>query len=163
MQEVGVRELKNRASRLIEEVEAGEPIVITRRGRPAAVLVPVAEAESLLVSRAEEFVRMRLGGSAGRASDLRALVEEKRDEIRRIAARHGARNVRLFGSAARGEGDRESDIDLLVDLDQDRDLFDLGGLVNDLEAMLGRKVDVATEAGLRPRVRERILREAAPV
>jgi hypothetical protein len=72
-----------------------------------------------------------------------------RPEILRLAARYGARNVRVFGSVARGEGDEHSDVDFLVDLEPGRDLFDLGEL-------LGRPVDVVTGKGLRPRIRERV-------
>lgn len=167
MQEVGVRELKNRASRLIEEVEAGEPVVVTRRGHPAAVIVPVEEAESLLLSRAEEFVRMRLASDAGEtargATGLRRLVERKRGEIEALAARRGAHNVRLFGSVARGDAGPESDIDLLVDLEQGRSVLDLGGLVEDLRSLLGRRVDVVPAGDLRPGLRDRVLSEAVPL
>lgn len=92
-----------------------------------------------------------------------ALLKEKREEVLRIAAKHGARNVRIFGSVARGEADRESDVDFLVEMGPGRSLFDLGGLLADLEALLGCKVDVVTEKGLKDRIRERVLREAVPV
>lgn len=92
-----------------------------------------------------------------------ALVNEKRDDILRLATAHGARNVRVFGSVARGEADAASDIDLLVDLEPGRSLLDLGGLLMDLQALLDRPVDVVTERGLRERIRERVLREAVPL
>lgn len=92
-----------------------------------------------------------------------ALVNEKRDDILRLATAHGARNVRVFGSVARGEADVASDIDLLVDLEPGRSLLDLGGLLMDLQALLDRPVDVVTERGLRERIRERVLREAVPL
>ena len=88
---------------------------------------------------------------------------DRRDDILKIASGHGARNVRVFGSAARGEADERSDVDLLVDMEEGRSLLDLGGLLADLEDMLGRQVDVATENGLRQRIRGRILREAIPL
>jgi hypothetical protein len=88
------------------------------------------------------------------------LLREKRDEILRIAARHGARNVRVFGSVARGEADERSDIDFLVNMEPGRSLLDMGGLLMDLRVLLGREVDVVTERGLKPRLRERVLREA---
>ncbi len=69
----------------------------------------------------------------------------------------------MFGSVARGESDAGSDIDFLVDLEPDRSLFDLSGLLLDLEALLQTEVDVVTERGLRPPVRERVLREAVPL
>ncbi len=77
-------------------------------------------------------------------------------EILRLAARYGARNVRVFGSVARGESDEQSDVDFLVDLEPGRSLFDLGGLLIALERLLGRPVDVVTEKGLRPRIREQV-------
>jgi hypothetical protein len=94
---------------------------------------------------------------------LQELRATKRDEILRIAARRGARNVRVFCSVARGENDPLSDIDFLVDLEPDRSLFDLSGLLIDLEAALHSEVDVVTELGLRSRIRDRVLREAVPL
>ena len=94
---------------------------------------------------------------------MQELRTTKRDEILRVAATRGARNIRVFGSVARGENDARSDIDFLVDLEPDRSLFDLSGLLIDLEAVLQTEVDVVTERGLRPRVRERVLREAVPL
>ena len=92
-----------------------------------------------------------------------AELECKREEILRLAERHGARNVRVFGSVARGDADARSDYDFLVDLEPGRSLFDLGGLLTDLTYLLGRPVDVVTEKGLRPRIRERVLSEARPL
>jgi hypothetical protein len=83
-----------------------------------------------------------------------------RNEVLAIAARHGARNVRVFGSVARREAGEQSDIDLLVDLEPGRTLFDLGGLVYDLMELLGCSVDVVTEGGLQGRFRERVLQDA---
>ena len=94
---------------------------------------------------------------------LDQLLEEKREEILRIAAEHGAREVRVFGSVARREADRESDIDFLVELEPGRSLLDLGGLQMELESLLGPRVDVVTARGLKARIRERVLREAVPV
>jgi len=94
---------------------------------------------------------------------LDPLLEEKREDILRIASEHGAREVRVFGSVARGEADRESDIDFLVELDTGRSLLDLGGLQMELESLLDRRVDVVTVRGLKARTRERMLREAVPV
>jgi predicted nucleotidyltransferase len=94
---------------------------------------------------------------------LTEMLREKRQEILKIAAKHGAYNVRLFGSVARGEADEHSDVDILVELGQDRSLLDLGGLLIDLETLLNRKVDVVTERGLRQRIRDRVLHEAVPL
>jgi predicted nucleotidyltransferase len=94
---------------------------------------------------------------------LDQLLEEKRGEILRIASEHGAHEVRVFGSVARGEADRESDIDFLVELEPGRSLLDLGGLQMELESLLGRRVDVVTARSLKARIRERVLQEAVPV
>ena len=94
---------------------------------------------------------------------LKELISEKRREILEIADKHGAYNVRIFGSVARGEADEKSDVDILVELEPERSLLDLGGLLIDLEALLGCKVDVVTVRGLRKRIRERVLREAVPL
>ena len=90
-------------------------------------------------------------------------ISGKRVDILRVAAAHGARNVRVFGSVARGESGSESDIDLLVEFEPGRSLLDHAALQIELEALLGRRVDVASERGLRPRIRERVLREARPL
>jgi len=81
----------------------------------------------------------------------------------RIAAKYGARNIRIFGSVARGEADAASDVDFLVDMEPGRSLLDLGGLQIELESLLDRRVDVVTERGLKARIRDRVLREAVPV
>jgi predicted nucleotidyltransferase len=94
---------------------------------------------------------------------MREVLKAKREEILRIAARHGARNVRLFGSVARGEADAKSDVDVLVDMEPGRSLLDMGGLLMDLQDLLGCRVDVVTERGLRERIRERVLQEAIPL
>ena len=94
---------------------------------------------------------------------LEDLRVRRRDEILRVAAARGARNIRVFGSVARGESDERSDIDFLVDLEPGRTLFDLSGLLLDLEALLHTSVDVVTERGLRPRIRDRVLAEAVPL
>ena len=91
------------------------------------------------------------------------LLKEKREEILRIAARHGARNVRVFGSVARGEADEASDLVFLVEMEPGRSLFDLGGLLVDLQGLLGCKVDVVGERGIKERIRDRVLREAVPL
>jgi len=94
---------------------------------------------------------------------VQRLLTEKRDEILRIAARHGAKNIRVFGSVARGDADAASDVDVLVDMEPGRSLLDMGGLLMDLQDVLGCSVDVVTERGLRPRIRDRVLKEAVPL
>ena len=95
--------------------------------------------------------------------DLEVLLKEKREEVLRACTKHGARNVRIFGSVVRGEADDRSDLDVLVDMEPGRSLLDLAGVLVDLEELLGCKVDVVTERGLRERIRERVLREAVPL
>ena len=89
--------------------------------------------------------------------------QSQRDAILQVARRHGATNVRIFGSVSRDETTAGSDVDFLVDLEQGRSLLDLGGLLMDLQDLLGCPVDVVTERGLRPRIRDRVLREAVPI
>ena len=89
------------------------------------------------------------------------MLERHRLEILRIARSHGARRVRVFGSFARGEEREDSDLDVLVDLEPGRDLLDIVAIKQDLEALLGRKVDVVTERAVSPYIRESVLREAA--
>ncbi len=91
------------------------------------------------------------------------LVKENRSDILRIAARHGARNLRVFGSVARGDAGPDSDLDILVNMEPGRSLFDMGELLVDLQDLLGCTVDVVSERGLRPRIRKRVLDEAVPI
>jgi predicted nucleotidyltransferase len=88
------------------------------------------------------------------------LASAEREDISRIAAAHGARNVRVFGSVARGESGGSSDLDLLVEMAKGRTLFDLVALGADLEEALGVAVDVVTEKSLSPYLRDRVLAEA---
>lgn len=90
-------------------------------------------------------------------------VREKREDVLRIAAAHGASNIRVFGSVARGEEGPESDLDLLVDMKPGSSLLDLVSLWQDLEDLLGHKVDVITEGGISPYLRDRIHAEAVPL
>ena len=96
-------------------------------------------------------------------AQIEEILQSRRQDILALAARRGARNVRVFGSVVRGEARPDSDVDFLVDLDPDRSLLDLGGLLVDLERLLGLEVDLVTEAGLRPRLRQQVLSEARPL
>ena len=91
------------------------------------------------------------------------VLKAKRSEILQAAAKRGARSLRVFGSVAREEASDSSDVDFLVELEPGRSLFDLGGLSADLQALLGRKVDIAEVKGLSPHLRERVLQEAIPL
>jgi predicted nucleotidyltransferase len=91
------------------------------------------------------------------------LPEEALDQIRRIAARHGVREVRVFGSFVRGEQKPGSDLDLLVYLEKGRGFSDLLEFCEEVEAALGRRVDVVTDDGLSPFIRDRVLAEAVPL
>ncbi|MBI2854147.1 MAG: nucleotidyltransferase family protein [Chloroflexi bacterium] len=88
------------------------------------------------------------------------LLKQKREEILRIAARHGVTRVRVFGSAARGEATDQSDIDFLIDVEGPTTPWFPGGLVADLEEALGRRVDVVEPDAIRRELRERVLEEA---
>jgi hypothetical protein len=90
-------------------------------------------------------------------------LRNKRDEVLAIAARHGARNVRVFGSVARGEDTERSDLDLLVDMDDNRPLSDLGMFAEDVRDALQCKVQAVTSDGLHRLLRKRIMREARPL
>ena len=92
--------------------------------------------------------------------DISQVLKEKRREALRLAALHGAQNVRIFGSLARGEAGPGSDVDVLITLEPGRSLLDLIALKQDLEDLLGCKVDVVTEAAVSPYLRERVLKEA---
>lgn len=88
------------------------------------------------------------------------LIAENRDAILELAKTHGARHVRVFGSMARGDAGPESDVDILVELEKGRDLFDLGALLMDLQDLLHRRVDVMTEQALHQRIRNKVLKES---
>ena len=94
---------------------------------------------------------------------LEAVVRENREQILRIASEHGVRNVRVFGSVVRGEADQGSDIDLLVDLGENLSPWFPVRLIRDLEELLGHRVDIVTEKGLKTRIRSQVLAEARPL
>ena len=91
------------------------------------------------------------------------LLHERRTDILQLATRHGARRVRIFGSIIRGTATEGSDIDLLVAFEPDRSLLDLIGFKQDLQELLGREIDVVSEGGLSPYLKDRILQEAQPL
>jgi predicted nucleotidyltransferase len=93
---------------------------------------------------------------------LRSLAE-RRSEILGLAERYRAGEVRVFGSVARGDNTIDSDVDLLIKPGRGCSLFDLGGLLEDLQELLECRVDLVTEDGLKPRLRERVLKEAVPL
>ena len=94
---------------------------------------------------------------------MHPLIEKHRTEILALAVRHGVRDVRIFGSMARGDANDTSDVDLLVSLSPGRTGLALGGLLMDVQKLLRRRVDVVTERGLHPALRDRVLKEAHPL
>ena len=90
-------------------------------------------------------------------------LTQKREDILGIARKYGIHNIRVFGSTVRGDDRKDSDIDLLVDVDEGRDLFDLGAFLMDLEALLHKKIDVVTENALHQKIRKTVLEEALPL
>lgn len=92
------------------------------------------------------------------------LLEEKRNEIIAIATKHGAMNVRVFGSVAQGKADEQSDLDLLIDYcSESRSPWFPLRLIRELETLLGCRVDIVTEQGLKDRIKQRVLDEAIPL
>ena len=91
------------------------------------------------------------------------LLQNKRDDIRRIATKHGAYNLRVFGSVARGEARPDSDIDLLIEKGPTTSSWFPAGLVLELEEILGRRIEIVTEKALNPYLRDRVLSEAIPL
>lgn len=96
----------------------------------------------------------------GQVLDIAELVRRNREEVLKIAAKHGVRNMRVFGSVARGEAGPASDVDFLVETGPATSSWFPGGLIVDLESLLGRRIDVVTDRGLNPLLREDILKEA---
>lgn len=94
---------------------------------------------------------------------IEELLKEKRQAVLGLAGKHGARNIRIFGSVARGESNAGSDIDLLVKMEKGRSLLDLSALTLELRELLGVNVDVVSEDGIYWLLRRRILKEARPL
>ncbi len=105
----------------------------------------------------DAIINVKTGGFG---MNLENLINSNRDEILAIANRHGARKIFIFGSVARGEARPDSDIDFLAEMEPGSSIFDLGGLLFDLQQTLGVDVDVVTTEGLRPRLREKVLADA---
>jgi len=121
--------------------------------------VPIAhEQDGSTIEAAVERLR-----SEAKQDDALAGLRNRREEILKLCAMHGASNVRVFGSVVRGDATSKSDIDILVDFEKGRSLFDLGGLAADLESLLGRSADVVTERSLKPSARDSVLAEAEPL
>jgi hypothetical protein len=95
--------------------------------------------------------------------EIEKLLQSRREQILTLARNNGAYDVRVFGSVARGEARPDSDLDFLVKLEAGRSLLDLARSLRELQALLGMPVDVVTEAGLRPRIRPQVLKEARPL
>ena len=95
--------------------------------------------------------------------NIEQFLHEKRDDIRSIAAKHGAYNIRIFGSAVRGEVGPDSDIDFLIDVGPTTSSWFPAGLILDLEEILGRRVEIVTDKALNPYIRDHVLREAIPL
>lgn len=117
--------------------------------------VGFALSSSLVVSFSPELAEEELG--------IKELLESRRNEILDLAGAYGAKNIRVFGSVARGETGPTSDVDLLVDMEKGRNLLDLVGFWQDVEELLGCRVDVITDGGISPYLRERIYAEAIPL
>ena len=94
---------------------------------------------------------------------IQETIGNNKEQILALAAKHGAYNVRIFGSVANGTANQSSDIDFLVELEEGRSLFDIGGLLSDLQKLLHRQVDVLTEQGLHWYIRDKVLNEAKPL
>jgi predicted nucleotidyltransferase len=97
------------------------------------------------------------------ANAIDQVIHERREEIEQIAARHGVVRMRLFGSVARGEATPDSDIDFLVETGPTTSAWFPAGLMLDLEALLGRRIEIVTEHALQPDLRESVLRDARPL
>ena len=95
--------------------------------------------------------------------ELNELIRNEREKILSLAHQHGAKKLRIFGSVARGQSNAKSDVDLLVEFESGRSLLDHVALIQDLEELLGRKVDVVNERALHWYIRDRVLKEARPL
>ncbi len=133
---------------------------VPKRKGQQEIIAPKPNPEVMLRYKPTEFQNITAVGEGDSAMTISSVVDQKRAIILRLAAKHGAHNVRVFGSVSRGEVGPQSDVDILVDMEPGRSLMDLGGLLMDLEDLLGRKVDVVTEKGLHWYIRDKVLKEA---
>lgn len=171
---IPVKQLRSHLSDVTDAVANGRRFVVTRNNKPRMALVPITDLDLLKSIEDLQDVRAirptapwdeagrrrpRLRGDTITLADLR----KHRAEILDLAERHGARHVRVFGSVARGSAGPESDVDLLVEIASDRSLLDQIALIQDLSELLDRRVDVISDRGLNPRVRQRVLEEAVPL
>ena len=147
---IAVSELARRTREVVERLARapGTRLVVMKNNRPVAVIAGVERSAP---------------GAGARAGGLREEVLRRRELIASLARAHGARSVRLFGSAARGEERPDSDIDFLVELEPGRSLVDVIGLENDLSDLFGRKVDVVTKQSAKPRVLASSLKDAVRI
>lgn len=106
---------------------------------------------------------MAIDQPAGRRRVTVAELRTRSAELMRIGERYGISNIRVFGSVARGEAGSDSDLDLLVDVAPGRGYFDMAGFALDVEQLLGVYTEVATVAGLKARIRDRVTAEAIPL
>ncbi|MEN8264397.1 MAG: nucleotidyltransferase family protein [Nitrospirota bacterium] len=91
---------------------------------------------------------------------ISSIIKNRREEVINIARKYGAKNVRVFGSMARGEESADSDLDIIVEMEHGSSLLDIIAIKQDIEELLGRKVDVVTEASISPYIRDAVLKEA---
>jgi predicted nucleotidyltransferase len=119
-------------------------------------------AKSFILSALSIDVKVQGKGGVNHMGPER-LLRKNRNKVIAIAAKHGAHNPRIFGSVARGEAGPESDIDILVKMEEGRSLLDISALILDLKDLLGVKVDVVSEDGIYWLLRRRILKEAIPL
>ncbi len=155
--------------KLSEGLSEGELLDAYPRLQREDIQAALAYAADSVATREFEFIHshdtppVRFLANVGVEGHVDSLLLSKREAILRIAAQHGAHNVRVFGSFSRNQAGPDSDIDLLVDMDMDRTLLDRIALWQDLEDLLGRKVDVVTPKALHWLIRDRVLSEAVPL
>ena len=152
---------------LAERAGTSQPAVARYERGTAMPTIPTLERLLAACGRRLQLSAARKGGAPtsirGQLGKQASLLRRERGRLLAAAERRGARDVRVFGSVARGDARPDSDIDLLIELDAGRTLLDLAGFVNDARAILGLEVDVATSAILREEFREDVLAEAVPL